>query len=108
MARLGIVASVLWAISAGVVAREADLRRAEGAMNFAYRVCSENAEPESQDRQSISSIPLLRSALTPRQRVALSKRPGSKPLTKHESLERKQAAMRERQRAKRQRIPLQK
>ena len=44
--RLGIVASVLWAISAGVVAREADLRRAEGAMNFAYRVCSENAEPE--------------------------------------------------------------
>jgi len=46
MARLGIVASVLWAISAGVVAREADLRRAEGAMNFTYRLCSENAEPE--------------------------------------------------------------
>jgi len=44
--RLGIVASVLWAISAGVVAREADLRRAEGAMNFAYRVCSENADAE--------------------------------------------------------------
>ena len=32
--------------------------------------------------------------------VVLFKRPGSKPMTKHESLERKQAAMRERQRAK--------
>ena len=30
----------------GVVAHEADLWRAEGAMNFSYRVCSENAEPE--------------------------------------------------------------
>ena len=40
--RLGIVLSVVWALSAGIYTRNADVERADNFAKFAYKVCSDS------------------------------------------------------------------
>ncbi len=39
--RLGIVASIIWAVSAGIYTHNADIERAESFAKFAYKVCAD-------------------------------------------------------------------